>query len=53
MNEATRKKMPTKPGRKPKPYSQQPDKASESTNLSNPYGYESNGFKKHRDQTPI
>ena len=29
------------------------DKSDDSTNLSNPEGYQTNGFKKHRDLTPI
>jgi hypothetical protein len=35
------------------PYNNTPDKAAMSRNLSNPHGYQSNGFKKHRDQTPV
>ena len=35
------------------PHGHQPDKAAESTNLTNPEGYQTNGFKKHRDNTPI
>jgi hypothetical protein len=49
----TKQKKKPNPGRKPKPYSEQPDKAAMSHNLSNEHGYESNGFKKHRDNTPI
>lgn len=45
-------KMPY--GKKPKKGEpRQQDKADRARNLTNPYGYESNGFKKHRDQTPI
>lgn len=44
---------PIKPNKKPPPYSEQPDKAAMSNNLTNPEGYQSNGFKKHRDNTPI
>ena len=36
---------------KPNPGGQQ-DKSDEVTNLSNPYDYQGNGFKKHRDMTP-
>jgi hypothetical protein len=31
----------------------QDDKSDEATNLSNPYDVQGNGFKKHRDMTPI
>jgi hypothetical protein len=31
----------------------QQDKSDEATNLSNPYDVQGNGFKKHRDMTPI
>lgn len=30
----------------------QQDKSDEATNLSNPYDYQGNGLKKHRDMTP-
>jgi hypothetical protein len=39
----------------PKPDANQgcDDKSDEATNLSNPYDVQGNGFKKHRDMTPI
>lgn len=44
---------PHPPGQHKSPYPHQPDKAAMSHNLSDQVGYESNGFKKHRDNTPI
>jgi len=29
------------------------DKSDDATNLTNPHDYQTNGFKKHRDVTPI
>ena len=44
---------PHPPGQHRSPHAHQPDKAAESTNLTNPYEYQTNGKKKHRDMTPI